>query len=157
MGTKETKQVLVPSLGMELGTRITEVCDLLETRKNAAKAAGVSPDQIHRWMRGENLRNFGSVVKLCGEKGVSLDWLSTGEGPMMRDQRTGLTPPINIDLLAQVIAMIDGWLEDQGREMKKSKKAQVIAMAYEMISDGPENAIPEDYHNNVIRLLRVAS
>lgn len=72
----------VPNSDSELGTRITAVADLFDNRKYAADAAGVSTDQLARYMRGENTPPVTVADKLAAAKGVSLKWLARGEGEM---------------------------------------------------------------------------
>lgn len=72
----------VPSSLAELGTRISAVADLYQSRKSAADAAGISTDQLARYMRGENAPSVMAVVGLAAGKSISLDWLVTGKGQM---------------------------------------------------------------------------
>lgn len=72
----------VPGSDTELGTRIERVADLYDGRKSAALAAGISTDSLQRYIRGEVKPTMEAMRGLCVPKGVSLDWLATGEGFM---------------------------------------------------------------------------
>jgi len=59
--------------------------------------------------------------------------------------------------LAKVIDLIETWLRENRRVMTPEKKAEVIALAYEIVSGAQDNAGQKQAQDNVIRLLRVAS
>lgn len=77
---KADSSVPIPLMG--LGTRISAIADLFESRKDAANAAGVSASTLQRWIAGEGSAAFDSVIKLASAKGISLDWIASGEGGM---------------------------------------------------------------------------
>lgn len=58
--------------------RLKAVADLYETREDAAHAAGISPQQLYRYLSRENRVPFDVAIALCYEKGVSLDWVAYG-------------------------------------------------------------------------------
>ena len=63
-------------LALVLGTK---------TGNQLAEALGVSPQTISSWKSRESVP-YAQCVDVAREKGVSLDWLLTGEGPMLRGQ-----------------------------------------------------------------------
>lgn len=48
-----------------------------------AKALGISPQTLSSWKIRDSIP-YALCVSLARERGVSLDWLLTGEGPMLR-------------------------------------------------------------------------
>src|SRR5689334_23176475 len=66
-----------------LGDRIAKIADLYESRKLAAGAAGISTDQLQRYITGDGVVSFEAVSRMSGPKGASIDWVATGEGKMM--------------------------------------------------------------------------
>ncbi|MBU0809649.1 MAG: helix-turn-helix transcriptional regulator [Gammaproteobacteria bacterium] len=87
MGYEEKKQkkavgeeVSFPNTGIE--TRIAAVADLYESRKQAASTAQVALSSLQRWISGDGMPAFGSVALLASGKGISLDWIATGQGQM---------------------------------------------------------------------------
>lgn len=60
-------------------------------------------------------------------------------------------------MLAAAIDLIETWLAQNRRKMEPAKKAQVIVMAYEILTESGDSEIRESDRNNVVRLLRVAS
>lgn len=87
------------------------------------------------------------MAKLCAAKGVSLDWLATGTGPMYIAERT---QPINlmepaknwpskleqpVDMLARIIATVDQLVIDLGIKANTQLKAQMVAAIYQNASE----------------------
>lgn len=72
-----------PTYATEVGCRLGTVISLYPTKKAAADMAGISPDQLTRYVKGQNAAPFEVLARLAGAKGVSLDWLATGEGTML--------------------------------------------------------------------------
>lgn len=66
---------------MELGVRIHWLLGLFENRQEAADIADVTPEHLASYIRGSAKPPFELLNWLASAKGVSLDWLATGEGP----------------------------------------------------------------------------
>lgn len=81
-GAKITDAIRLPA--PELGRRIEATCDLLGTRQRAAEIAGISTDQLLNQVREKAKPGFAQLVRLAAAADVSLDWLATGEGEMMK-------------------------------------------------------------------------
>ena len=69
----------------DVGQRIAAVCELIGTRKQAAAVAGISEDQLSRYIRGKSEVSFTPLARLVTQVGVRLDWLWHGKGPMLAD------------------------------------------------------------------------
>lgn len=89
-GTERAGSKLVPSTAGQLGTRISEVSDLIGSRKKAADVMGVSLAALQRYVRGENMPPLETAAKLCFAADVRIEWLVTGEPPMSAQ---GMTQP----------------------------------------------------------------
>lgn len=72
-----------------LGERIAALVRLHGGRAAAARAAGISADQISRYVQGRSSPGFETLARLARGRGVSLDWLWSGEGPMLLADRAG--------------------------------------------------------------------
>lgn len=84
-----------PSSDPELGLRIEAAAKIVGTRVDAAKAAGISDDQLARMIDGTSQPSFWPLVALARAAGISLSWLATGIG----DPRAADLP---VKLLRQV-------------------------------------------------------
>jgi phage repressor protein C with HTH and peptisase S24 domain len=101
----------------ELGIRIKRVLELYPDRKSAAGAAGKSDDQFVKYIAGETSPTFEAMARLVREKGVSLDWLATGDGPFHTVQRlvkfteqTGSRPPA-VQVVGLAECGLKGWFQ----------------------------------------------
>lgn len=81
LGESGGDSVSIPNTGIE--TRIAAVANLYDSRKQAAEAANVAMSSLMRWISGEGMPAFNSLALLAAAKGVSLDWVATGEGDML--------------------------------------------------------------------------
>jgi transcriptional regulator with XRE-family HTH domain len=75
-----------------LGERIAALVRLHGGRAAAARAAGISTDQISRYVQGRSSPGFETLARLAQGHGVSLDWLWSGEGAMLLADRAGGPP-----------------------------------------------------------------
>lgn len=55
---------------------------LFRTKREAADTLEISTDQLTRYIKGQASPPLSVLMRLSAAKGVSLDWLATGEGPM---------------------------------------------------------------------------
>lgn len=81
-----SEKLSFPYTGIE--SRIAAVADLYESRKQAAATAKAALSSLQRWISGDGMPAFGSVVLLAAGKGVSLDWVATGAGEMFLNAQT---------------------------------------------------------------------
>jgi phage repressor protein C with HTH and peptisase S24 domain len=70
---------------IELGERIRFLLDLFATRSEAAEIAQVTPEHLASYIRGSAKPPFELIARLAAAKGVSLDWLATGDGARMAE------------------------------------------------------------------------
>lgn len=107
MGYEEKKQrkaadegVSFPNTGIE--TRVAAVADLYESRKQAAATAQVALSSLQRWISGDGMPAFGSLALLASGKGISLDWIATGQGEMFLKSQKVEAPQDKDDVYAFV-------------------------------------------------------
>jgi phage repressor protein C with HTH and peptisase S24 domain len=139
----------------EIGQRIATVCDRIGTRRHSAQVAGISEDQLSRYIRGKSEVSFSPLARLAKRAGVRLDWLWEGRGPMMaeamvhedpaayrRESRTidgyrvppalGMSLPgaygagVNSPQLVDHVAFGEDWLRDAGLDPETMALVQVV-------------------------------
>lgn len=135
-----------PGYDEELGLRISVVVDLYDAKNMAAEAANVTWKQLARYLRGLNQPAFVTLAKLCAPKGVSLDWLATGEGPMLVRDRMSQSAseieralgadevPLNDGLLANVVEGLETWLAAEDLAPDWGVKARLISVLYRLMA-----------------------
>ena len=126
-----------------LGKRITTVANLYKDRKSAAGAAGISTDQLARYMRGENQPSFSAMAAMAHPQGISLDWLASGNGDLKGGQ-------LDIDLLALILDTVEQALMEISIQLMPDKKAKLVSLLYSLHEGGNTEAVQM---NNVIRLI----
>jgi hypothetical protein len=101
----------------QVGCRLDAIISLYPTKKYAADTAGISPDQLTRYVKGQSAPPFEVLARLASRKGVSLDWLATGQGPMYLKESApagmpaapaslpGLIDPALYGLLTEAVSM----------------------------------------------------
>lgn len=99
---KEGKLKSVPILGEGIGTRISDVASMYESRKQAAEAAGVALSSLQRWIAGDGIPAFDSIARLANGKAVSLDWLATGQGPKLAGKPAERDLSVESDIYAYI-------------------------------------------------------
>lgn len=76
-----------PRFEIDLGNRIRAVADMYASRQDAASAAGCSKQSLDKYMKGEQSPTLKTMFMLAKGAGISLDWLATGDGPMLQSGR----------------------------------------------------------------------
>ena len=61
-----------------MGSRISEISQLLGSKKDLSKAAGISQAQLYRIIKGESQPTIGPLVAMAKAANVSIEWLITG-------------------------------------------------------------------------------
>lgn len=138
--TEEDEEVVEwwwPGLGSRLGAIIRRI----GTKREAAKVAGVTTEQLRRWEDGKSKMPLYNAYLLCRKANISVDWLLTGHGQTATQQGFGDDaggPPSfpagldENDLLKDrgavegLIAEVEAYLRQQGIELSPKRKAALI-------------------------------
>jgi len=135
----------------ELGTRIGESAELLQSRTNAAQAMKVSVDSLQRYIRGTTEPTFGAIARLAAATGTSLEWLASGRGARFAEGKpVGAFDPA---LMQEVIEIVEQLLAEHRRVLPPTKKAELLVTLYEMFK---ESATPV-HRATVLRLVNLAA
>lgn len=108
-----------PKRHAELGMRIARAVGLSEKNQvSFASLLGVHPSNLNRWISGEVAPSYEYISRIGLYSGVSLDWLLTGEEPMVKkkSKETKITSDKEDDFELREIVDI---LEHDLPEMKK--------------------------------------
>lgn len=134
--------------------RLRQVVDLYEDRTEAAKASGVSVQQVARYLRGASDPNFAAVAGLAADRNVSLDWIYSGSGEMLTTRRGEAS--LDEDLLGAVIEVVENVLKERNLELTFDKKAILISNCYviSISAGGYNHRLPKAM---VVKLVELAS
>ncbi|MEA3643658.1 MAG: helix-turn-helix domain-containing protein [Lamprobacter sp.] len=112
-----------------------------------AQKCGISESIFRKYLAGTSVPGADKLVEIAQTAQVSLSWLATGEG-----RRDGVEDRLDLAMLRSVIAGVEADLEEIGGSMAPEKKAELIALLYEMACNG--ESISE---KPMLRLVRLAS
>ncbi len=122
----------------ELATRIDMVVRLYDTKTMAAKTAGITPEQLTRQLKALNRPFLDTVARLCVPKGVSLDWLVTGQGAMLVKERnataSGGRGSLDEALLANLVEGLERYLAAKDLLPMPQQKARMTVVFYRILS-----------------------
>ncbi|KAA6184237.1 helix-turn-helix transcriptional regulator [Thiohalocapsa marina] len=111
-----------------------------------AQKCGISETVLRKYLSGVSVPGADKLTEIARVAGVSLTWLATGEGAP-----DGVDNVLDTDLLRTVMAGVEeGLAAIQGR-MPLEKKAELIAMLYEMERQG--ESMPKEPLRKLIRLV----
>lgn len=124
-----------PICNSGIGDRIGIVADLYGTKGEAASTAGVSPISLRRYIAEEQAPPFEVLANLAMAKGVSLEWLATGEGELYARQRVvhGEVKASEDDAVEMVklsVQALEEWLLEENLELDPERKAEVVVVLY---------------------------
>lgn len=112
-----------------------------------AQKCGISESIFRKYLSGTSVPGADKLVEIAQTAQVSLSWLATGEG-----RRDGVEDTLDLATLRAVIAGVEEGLKEIGGSMASDKKAELIALLYEMACNG--ESISE---KPMLRLVRLAS
>lgn len=156
-------QRLFPSNG--IGRRLSVIAARLGSRKTAYGIAGVSSATIQRYIAEESPPTFDAAARLCLAAGARMEWLATGEGPMLaadaQEVREPAPPahkvnksaPLDPAMLTEAIDLVEQTLALTHSAAVPRLKAELVVVAFTTLSEGASGAVAL---RNIVRALDVA-
>ena len=94
----------------------------------ASRITGVSDEQIGKWRDGRSKAPFLAAAALCQAANISLEWLATGEGPMMRygDSRPLPFDPGVAQMAAEAVDFMDIGMRKRKRKPWSTEERQAM-------------------------------
>jgi len=152
------------TLKEDMGERIRairEECGL--TLAGLGKRLCLGKTAVHQYEQGISTPSLESLVKIAELGNISLDSLITGksqehEPPPAASQPhewTAPVPPINTEILNDIIAAVEEHLAQKGiTQPPTQKKAELIGLLYQMTIEDENKKISHDIIGNLIKLAR---
>ncbi|MFL7904718.1 helix-turn-helix domain-containing protein [Azospirillum argentinense] len=132
-----------------------------------ARACDMPQRTMANYTDGKSEPRASDAVKIARVAGVRLEWLLTGEGAVRADEPgSGVVPfpitpwketasALNRNLLEQVIAQVEEWLENNGRVLPPHQKSAVFTELYEMAMEDCNEGEATSDPKKVGRILRL--
>lgn len=128
----------------ELERRISALIGLFRSRTEAASVARMSTDQLARYEKG-GTPSFAPLAKLALAKGVRLEWLATGEGPMLASEAAAAwaSQPerMNLGILAIACGLLNDLLQAMGGRLSGDDYAAALVDLVDLLRTN-EKAVP---------------
>jgi len=145
IGTGEAGSDSVPIRAPGIGTRISDLSEVIGGRPFAAHVMRVSPATLQRYVSEKNMPPFDVAARLCRAAKARMEWLATGEGEMyeppqmVRDEGFAYGPDeashpvrrIELTVALQLAAEALG-----EKELPAGKHAALVSLIYELLVEG---------------------
>ena len=138
---------------MVLGHRIKQFRqELGVSQTDFAGNAGIPIDTLRKYESDKRAPGSEALLSMC-RAGANINWLLTGEGPILLRNISVGTGSTNAELLTTIIDSIEQVLDDHDLEMTPRKKAEVIVGVYELLQDSDTKVSPA----TILRLVKSAA
>jgi DNA-binding phage protein len=117
-----------------------------------ARRAGMPRRTLENYLSGDHEPRLGRIVQIARATGVSVNWLVTGDGPMMASETQGPTapmPPVSAQqpttdgrLLGRLFEAIQRVHREEGSHLPMSALAEIAAAKHDQIVAAEED--PEE-------------
>lgn len=122
-----------------------------------ARKTGIPRSTLETYLTGKAEPKASRIAEICEVAGVSTNWLLTGSGPMLREDRHGApaqgqVSSVDVELLELVLERLEGKIAASGRKVSAKKKAELAALLYDYIVETGKAEGP-----SVERILRLVA
>lgn len=152
-----------------LAQRLRRCAQIAGSGERLSQISAIPRRTLESYLSGQSEPNVSRLVALAEAVGVSVEWLATGEGEMMRDARdeppafdVGLPLPqhrgaasVDTALLKLCVEELEDHLDRKRLQLSATKKAEVISLLYE-ISIEEEKSL-DDAKRDIPRMLMLVS
>lgn len=117
--------------------RISAIINAYPSKTAAARAAGVTVEQLSRYVKGVNRAPFDTIFRLCAPIGVSLDWVATGRPPPATENIQ--TERYEI-LLGNLASGLEAYKQRRSVALPPLTQARLLVLFFRLLSRRMENA-----------------
>lgn len=111
--------------------RIKKIISLVGSAEKLAHNSGMSSRAIGQYLSGNTDPTRKKLISLAEAADVNIEWLATGNGPMREKDRKRF----DLELLALIIAGLDGYEAIRSEKLTFVEKALIIIYTYHLYSD----------------------
>lgn len=147
IGTGEAGSDSVPIRAPGIGTRISDLAEVIGGRPFAAHVMRVSPATLQRYVSEKNMPPFDVAARLCRAAKARMEWLATGEGDMYEPPQMVREPtpewprygddashPVRRTELTVALQLAAEALGE--KELPAGKHAALVSLIYELLVEG---------------------
>ena len=146
-----------PIIRHQIGSRLAEVVRLFKFKKDAAKAGGITVEQMNSYFSGTSKVPLEVAFGICRSMNVSMDWLVSGDGPMLlSDRKPGIDPGIDEEKWQWASEVLIEWLIEQEIKLNPQKITAMIADFYQFLMSNP-NPDDTELSQKLDRLARLSA
>ncbi len=95
-----------------------------------------------------------TIIRFCIRRGISTDWIYTGEGEMLRGKRVK-SPTVDLHFLKEIVETIEKVFQKEDLHLSPRKKADLIALLYDELKEEPSKQ--SLLKGKIIKLVKLAS
>ncbi|EAU53566.1 hypothetical protein AL013_10365 [Mariprofundus ferrooxydans] len=115
----------------------------------------VSESQLHRIIAGDSKAKIDTIVAIAKATDVNIEWLATGEGPMLPGDELAAPAGFDIDLMGQIMAIFMDAAYTQKTAIPAKDIGEMAARAYvDILADFPD---PENRQKALRQLATIAN
>lgn len=138
-----------------IAARLREVRAALEiTQAQMAARMRVKLRAYQTYEAGERQPRASDLAPLT-EVGIDLNWLLAGTGQMRRAAPAAPPGPIDEQMLAETLRLVEDWLAAHRRTMTPARKAEVAASIYAMAVEDAAAGRPAVDERRVAQILKL--
>jgi DNA-binding phage protein len=130
---------LSPEIRAELGARIRAVVQRFPGQAEAAEVASISTQSLHNLMTGKSLPSLIPLSRLAAAAGIRLEWIATGDPPMLAPNKGG-RPPLDRELLARIFDALARVYREEKVNLPDVELGRLAGDEYDAIVASTEDA-----------------
>jgi transcriptional regulator with XRE-family HTH domain len=97
-----------------------------------------------------------AIVRFCIKRGISLDWIYSGEGKAFRLRQAKDSLPVDSDFVKEITKTVEKFLQKEKLRITSKKKARLITHLYDKLSAEPSNLDDELFVGGIMgRFLKI--
>lgn len=145
------------SLENKLECRVKELIDLFPDRLRAINVSGLSRAQLNRYLNGDSNYSFIPLSLMAKDRGISLDWLATGEGEKMAKayavrEESAIYSVNSGETYLKALELCEEVLQAKNVNLKPGKKVELVRIVANML----QKSESDEVKSNILHLVALA-
>jgi transcriptional regulator with XRE-family HTH domain len=124
---------------INVGARLKAVRQQLKMSQAAVSQATGIPLGTYKKYEGEERLPGSVALAAIGKVGVNINWLLSGEGPMLLSDLDKAGPTLDVRVMGMAIKELEEALGRTRRTLDPERKARAVGILYEFHKAGPQD------------------